>query len=347
MNNSPSQSPPPTSLDRRGWIIQIDQEQAIANRTRLSRSLIGLIRDVEFFSADRVQAYVDSCWLLRGVVDVERRGSIYLCNFSVEEDMDDVISRSPLNINGALLILQHWTPNIVFSNFDISHTNIWVQIHGIPVEYFEESNVSRQIRVAGDIVVLDWNTTIYLFDPLVNQSNDNNSNEDQGHHYHSDDSSERINPHNNSPLYFEDSDETIGSSDDDNSGNSRGSRNQPNPVINPNTTINHTIQPPPPSNNTLNHNSANQNIHHPTPRRTTILQIVQLNPSRRPLHSHQKPQPFHQSKYQTHYKSQAHPHYHPPSQSQPIQHNQSNHQSQPFLKPLYKSYAQPPLYPQS
>ncbi|GAA0150614.1 hypothetical protein LIER_09519 [Lithospermum erythrorhizon] len=213
-------------------------------------------------------------------------------------------------IKDALLILQHWTSNIVFSNFDISHINLWIQIHGIPAEYFEESNVRRLARVAGDIVVdgysilaqalhfvrvkvffryetisracyhcghighslihcrhnadpalnhflehlqnhnfdnnyyffIDYdsplydqrirafpntdvyrNTTIYLFDTLVYQSNDNNNNEDQGHHHHSDDSSDNNNPHNNSPIHSEDSGKTIGSLDDDDSRNSGGS----------------------------------------------------------------------------------------------------------------------------
>ncbi|GAA0139518.1 hypothetical protein LIER_01045 [Lithospermum erythrorhizon] len=99
-------------------------------------------------------------WIAAGSFEVlwtsKEESPFYLFNFSMKEDMDDVVPRSPLNVNGALLILQHWTPNIVFSNFDISHTNLWIHIHGILAAYFEESNVRRLARVAGDIVVLDW-----------------------------------------------------------------------------------------------------------------------------------------------------------------------------------------------
>ncbi|GAA0157824.1 hypothetical protein LIER_15007 [Lithospermum erythrorhizon] len=50
----------------------------------------------------------------------------------------------------------HWTLNLVFQSFEIAHANLWIQIHGIPGEYFSESNVRRMARVAGEIVVLDW-----------------------------------------------------------------------------------------------------------------------------------------------------------------------------------------------
>ncbi|GAA0168673.1 hypothetical protein LIER_23338 [Lithospermum erythrorhizon] len=71
--------------------------------------LLGLLRDAEFFSVPKVQAYVESCWLLRGNVNVERRGSVYLFHFTVEEDLDDVIIRSPLNINDMKIFSGHVT----------------------------------------------------------------------------------------------------------------------------------------------------------------------------------------------------------------------------------------------
>ncbi|GAA0168942.1 hypothetical protein LIER_43831 [Lithospermum erythrorhizon] len=112
----------------------MDHDQAIDRKNLLTRTLLAVIRDA-FFSAERVQAYADHCWLLRGVVNVERRGSIHLFHFTVEEDLDNVVLRSPFNINGALLVLQHWTPNLVFQNFEISHIKLWVQGHGIPGEW--------------------------------------------------------------------------------------------------------------------------------------------------------------------------------------------------------------------
>ncbi|GAA0155184.1 hypothetical protein LIER_12967 [Lithospermum erythrorhizon] len=70
--------------------------------------------------------------------------------------MDDVILKLPLNINGALIVLQHWTPNLVFQSFEITHINLWVQLHGIPGEYFLEANVRRLARIASEVLVLDW-----------------------------------------------------------------------------------------------------------------------------------------------------------------------------------------------
>ncbi|GAA0172325.1 hypothetical protein LIER_26173 [Lithospermum erythrorhizon] len=114
MSNSPPQTPPPVPLGRKGLVIQVDNDQAMNTRMQLNRTLIGIIRDAGFFSAKRVQIYVDRCWLVRGVVNVERRGFLYFFHFTIEEDLDDVVLRSPLNINGALLVLQYWTPNLFF-----------------------------------------------------------------------------------------------------------------------------------------------------------------------------------------------------------------------------------------
>ncbi|GAA0152772.1 hypothetical protein LIER_11169 [Lithospermum erythrorhizon] len=133
----------------------MDRNYAAEIRERINQSLLGIIIDSEYFIADREQAYVDTYWFLRGVVQVEKRGSIFTFRFENMNDKDEVILRSPLNINGALLLLCHWTPNLCFQNLTIPTMDLWLQIHGIPVEGFREDNIRKIACTAGEILVVD------------------------------------------------------------------------------------------------------------------------------------------------------------------------------------------------
>ncbi|GAA0145262.1 hypothetical protein LIER_05499 [Lithospermum erythrorhizon] len=175
----------------------MDTDQSLNTRMQLNRTLIGIIRDVEYFSAERIQIYVDSCWLLRGVVNVERRGSLYFFHFTIEEDLDDVVLRSPLNINGALLILyenifracyhcgrigrsilqcRQTTEGALFNNLEHVHNNNQDQHQYIFTDY-DTPLYDPRIHVFPNSEPY-INTTIHLFDPLENSDDNNLSDHD-------------------------------------------------------------------------------------------------------------------------------------------------------------------------
>ncbi|GAA0149154.1 hypothetical protein LIER_08402 [Lithospermum erythrorhizon] len=123
------------------------------DRERLTRTLLGVFADAEFFIADRVHEYVNTHWFLRGLVHIEHRGNIYMFIFN---NKDIVGINGPYNVNGALLLLTNWTPNMTLQNFNITHTNLWMQLHGILVEYFHQENILNLARTAGEIIAADW-----------------------------------------------------------------------------------------------------------------------------------------------------------------------------------------------
>ena len=41
----------------------------------------------------------------------------------------------PWAVDGALLVLERWGPNLVIGNLQLNFISIWVQLHGLPLEY--------------------------------------------------------------------------------------------------------------------------------------------------------------------------------------------------------------------
>ncbi|GAA0147310.1 hypothetical protein LIER_07043 [Lithospermum erythrorhizon] len=155
MSSSSESSQLPDYLDRRGWIVPANLESTTQDQERLTRTPPGVFSDAEFFSADPVQQYVNTHWFLRGQVNIERRGSIYFFAFN-QDDKDIVGVNGPYNVNRALLLLANWTPNMSLQNFNIIHTNLWMQQHGIPIEYFHQETLLNLARTAGEIIAADW-----------------------------------------------------------------------------------------------------------------------------------------------------------------------------------------------
>ncbi|GAA0184617.1 hypothetical protein LIER_31905 [Lithospermum erythrorhizon] len=71
---------------------------------------------------------------------------------------DIIVANGPYNVNGALLLLDRRTPNLSLQDFNITHVNLWVQIHNIPLEYFNEKYIRNVIQVAGEIITYDGNS---------------------------------------------------------------------------------------------------------------------------------------------------------------------------------------------
>ena len=46
-----------------------------------------------------------------------------------------IFLEGPWAIDGALLVLEQWRPNLVIGNLQLDFISICVQIHGLPLEY--------------------------------------------------------------------------------------------------------------------------------------------------------------------------------------------------------------------
>ncbi|GAA0172469.1 hypothetical protein LIER_41341 [Lithospermum erythrorhizon] len=126
MSNSSHDSLESVTLDQRGWVKPIDTKLALHNREMLARCLLGYFKDTERFTA--------------------------------AHDRDYVYENGLYNVNGALLLLESWIPNTSLRDFQVAHMGLWIQIHGIPVEYFENEDIYRLGSTAGEVIGIEWNS---------------------------------------------------------------------------------------------------------------------------------------------------------------------------------------------
>ena len=62
----------------------------------------------------------------------------------------------PWSIDGALLVLEKWRPNLVMNKFHLNFVSIWVQLHGLPLEYHYPELAERMGQMIGSFEKIDW-----------------------------------------------------------------------------------------------------------------------------------------------------------------------------------------------
>ena len=62
----------------------------------------------------------------------------------------------PWSIDGALLVLEKWRPNLVMNKFHLNFVSIWVQLHGLPLEYHYPELAKRMGQMIGSFEKIDW-----------------------------------------------------------------------------------------------------------------------------------------------------------------------------------------------
>ena len=76
--------------------------------------------------------------------------------FASEGDRRRILELGPWNIEGYPLILKHWNQNQTAEDVDFSSLHIWVQIHGLPIEYMSKENAEDISALVGKVVEVDF-----------------------------------------------------------------------------------------------------------------------------------------------------------------------------------------------
>lgn len=66
---------------------------------------------------------------------VGRDSYFYIFHFEYLEDLQHICNEGPWAVDGALLLLEKWRPNLVLGNLQVNYVSIWVQLHGLLLEY--------------------------------------------------------------------------------------------------------------------------------------------------------------------------------------------------------------------
>ena len=72
------------------------------------------------------------------------------------DDLNHACIDGPWAIDGALLILEKWRPNLVLSRLQLNHVSLWVQLHGLPLEYHYLELAERMGQLIGIFERVDW-----------------------------------------------------------------------------------------------------------------------------------------------------------------------------------------------
>lgn len=51
------------------------------------------------------------------------------------EDLLHIFNEGPWVVDGALLVLERWRPNLVLNHLQLNYISVWVQLHGFPLEH--------------------------------------------------------------------------------------------------------------------------------------------------------------------------------------------------------------------
>ncbi|KAI8018418.1 hypothetical protein LOK49_LG04G02792 [Camellia lanceoleosa] len=72
--------------------------------------------------------------------------------------MYQIAENGPYAIEGALLVVDYWKPDLVMENLVMDKMAIWGKLHGLPMECFTEEAEFRLERAIGDIDKVDIDT---------------------------------------------------------------------------------------------------------------------------------------------------------------------------------------------
>lgn len=146
---------------RHGPIINPDPEDVAAQRDFWSRYAIGFLLDYQKFSMSYLQHIINAAWRIRGLVSVVGRESyFYVLYFEYMENLSHICNEGPWAVEGALFMLEKWRPNLVLNRFQLNYISLWVQLHGLPLEYQYPDLAKHLGQLMGIVERVDWENKI-------------------------------------------------------------------------------------------------------------------------------------------------------------------------------------------
>lgn len=77
---------------------------------------------------------------------------LFSFTFQSKEERDKVLEDGPWSFSSNLLIMKPWVPNTPPQCYNFSSCSFWVQVQGLPYEWYSEELVSRVVQQLGRVV---------------------------------------------------------------------------------------------------------------------------------------------------------------------------------------------------
>ena len=68
----------------------------------------------------------------------------------------------PWSVDGALLAVEQWAPNLALNRVQLAFLTVWVQVHNLPLEYHDIELAHFLGDLIGEYVTKDWQPTFPL-----------------------------------------------------------------------------------------------------------------------------------------------------------------------------------------
>ena len=119
--------------------------------------LVGKLLSDRNINKNVVRAIILKVWKTsKGVQIVDLKENIFLFKFACEGDKKRILELGPWNIEGFPLILKQWHQNMLVDYMDFSSIPLWVQIHGLPIEYMLKENSEEIGALVGEVLEVDF-----------------------------------------------------------------------------------------------------------------------------------------------------------------------------------------------
>ncbi|KAI8031189.1 hypothetical protein LOK49_LG01G01379 [Camellia lanceoleosa] len=133
--------------------MELDDSTWQLEHYELERCLIGYVADVRRFGSYLMQMHVNDLWHLEGAVHVYGRSkNFFVFLFERVGDMHRIVDNGPYAIQGALLVVDYWKPELVLDRLIFDKMLVWVQLYGLPLECFTAEAGFRLGRAVGEVV---------------------------------------------------------------------------------------------------------------------------------------------------------------------------------------------------
>jgi hypothetical protein len=148
-------------LARHGPIIRANPSDLAIQREYWHLCAIAFLLDYKKFSVAHLQHTINNAWRIRGNVNVVGRDSLYfILQLDVLDDLLYICGEGPWAVDGALLVMERWRPNLVIHGLQLNYVSLWVQLHGLPLEYQYPKLAMQMGHIMGNYERIDWDTAV-------------------------------------------------------------------------------------------------------------------------------------------------------------------------------------------
>ncbi|XP_073007460.1 uncharacterized protein [Typha latifolia] len=143
------------SDEKNKGLTNLEEDCVIPNR-KLSLYLVGKLVTDQNFSSFGLKTALTKAWNLEGALEFSEAGrNLFLLVFELEIDKWKVWMGSPWSFNRDLFVLGPLHPNLPPDHWNLTHVELWVQFHGIPLEYMLQKTALALAGRIGNLVISD------------------------------------------------------------------------------------------------------------------------------------------------------------------------------------------------